>query len=67
MKYHNLHDFRTSTAFKEKFSDHFRDRRKLKLTSFLGGVINYALNILFVIPPGDDVILTSKFARSFSL
>ena len=41
--------FRTSTALKEKFSNHFKDIYKLKLltnfdanlTSFLGGVANY--------------------------
>ena len=48
MKYHILHDFRTSTSFKEKPSDYFKDLRKLELlanfdvnlTSFLGGVMN---------------------------
>ena len=53
MKYRILHDFRTSTPFKEKFSDHFEDLHKLKpltnfdayLTSFLGGVINYVINV----------------------
>ena len=47
-KYHILQDFKTSTQFDEKFSDHFKDLYKLKLlqnldvnlTSFLGGVIN---------------------------
>ena len=50
MKYHILHDFRTSTPFKKTSSDHFKNVYKLKLltnfdvnlTSFLGGVINYA-------------------------
>ena len=31
MKYHILHDFGTSTSFKEKSSDHFKDLQKLKL------------------------------------
>ena len=53
MKNHILHDFRTSTPFKEKSADHFKDLHKLKLVtdfdvnqmSFLGGAINYALNV----------------------
>ena len=53
MKYHILHDFRTSTAFKEKSSDHFTDLYKLRLltsfdvnmTSFLGRAPNYVLNL----------------------
>ena len=53
MKYHIFHVFRTSTAFKEKSSDHFKDIYKLKhltnfginMTSFLGGVPNYVLNL----------------------
>ena len=48
MKYHVLHDFVTSTPFKEKSSDHFKDFHKMELltnfdtslTSFLGGVMN---------------------------
>ena len=48
MKYHILHGSRTSTPFKEKFSEHFKNLNKMKvltnfdtnLTSFLGGVIN---------------------------
>ena len=48
MKYHILHDLRTSTPFKEKSSDHFKDLHKMELlthfdinlTSFLGGVMN---------------------------
>ena len=47
MKYHILHNFRTSTPFKEKSSDHFKDH-KMKLltnfeinpTSFLEGVMS---------------------------
>ena len=31
MKYHILYDFRSSTPFKEQFSVHFKDHRKLKL------------------------------------
>ena len=73
MKYHILHDFRTSTPFWEKSSDHFKNLHKLKLmtnfdfnlTSFLG-VISYVFNIKFISPPGDDVRWTSKFVRSFS-
>ena len=53
MKYHILHDFRTSTPFEEKSSDHFKDLHKLRLLtnfdvhliSFLGGFINYWLNV----------------------
>ena len=53
MKYHILHHIETSSPFKGKFSDHFKDLHKLKLlrhfdvnlTSFLGGVKNYALNV----------------------
>ena len=75
MKYHTLHDFRTSTPSKEKSSDPFKDLQKLKLltnfgvslTTFLGRVMNYTLNIQFIPPPGDDVRLTSKLVRSFSL
>ena len=55
----------TATPFKEKSSDHYKDLHKLKLltnfnvnlTSFLG-VTNYVLNVKFISPPGDDVILT---------
>ena len=31
MKYHTLHDLRTSSPFKEKLSDQFKDFDKLKL------------------------------------
>ena len=35
MKCHILHDFRTSTPFKEKSLEHFKDLHKLKfLTNF---------------------------------
>ena len=37
MKYHILHDFRTSIPFKEKSSDQF----DVNLTSHVGGVTNY--------------------------
>ena len=48
MKYHILHDFRTSNPFKEKSSDHFEDLHKIELLanfdanlmSFLGEVVN---------------------------
>ena len=48
MKYHFLHDFITSTPFKEKSSVHFKDFNKMELltnfdislTSFIGGVTN---------------------------
>ena len=46
MKYHVLHDFITSTPFKEKSSHHFKDLHKMELltnfslTSFIGGVTN---------------------------
>ena len=66
MKYHILHVFRTSTAFKEKSSNHFKENYKLKLvtnfdvkmTSFPGGVSNYVLNLQFITPPRNDVRLT---------
>ena len=53
MKYNILHDFRIPIPFKEKSSDHFKDLHKLKrlkyfdvhLTSFLGRVIDYVLNV----------------------
>ena len=53
MEYHSLHHFRTSTPFKEKSSDHFKDLHRLKLLTnldvnlilFRGGVINYVLNV----------------------
>ena len=53
MKYHILHDFRTSTGFEEKSSNHFKDLYKLKLLpnfdvnliSFLGGATNYVLSV----------------------
>ena len=46
MKYHILHDFRTSTSFEEKSSDHFEDLHELKLlTNFdVSSRRNYALN-----------------------
>ena len=51
--YHIMRDFRASTPFKEKSSDHFKDLHRLKLltnfevslTSSLGGVANYVLNV----------------------
>ena len=54
-----MSDFGTSNLFKEKFSDHFKDLHKLKiltnfdvnLTTFLGVVMNYVLNITFATPP----------------
>ena len=66
MKYHNLHDFSTSTPFEEKSSDHFRDLHELKLlinfdvnlTSFLGGVKIPVLNVKFIPTPGEEVRLT---------
>ena len=53
MKYHILHDFRTSVPFKKKTCDHLKDLQKTKflknfdvnLTTFPGEVINYVLNI----------------------
>ena len=48
---HFAYCFRTSTPFRKKHSDHFKDLHKLTLlthfdiilTSFLGGIINYVL------------------------
>ena len=53
MKYYILDDFGTSTRFKEISSDCFEDFHKLKLpknfdvilTSFLGAITNYVLNV----------------------
>ena len=53
MKYHILHVFRTSTAFREKYPDYFKDIYKLKLLTnfdvnmmpFVGGVPIYVLNL----------------------
>ena len=75
MKYHIFQVFRISTPLKEKSSGHFKDVHKLKLltnfdvvlTSFLGVVINYMLNIELITPPGNDVRFTSKFVRSLRL
>ena len=61
MKYHNLHDFRTSTSSKETSSDHYKDLQELKLlpnfdvnlTSSPGGVMNLTFNTLFRTPAGD--------------
>ena len=63
MKCHILHDFGTSTPFKEKSVDNFQDLHKLKLltdfdvslTSLLGGVTNYVSNIQFITFPRNDV------------
>ena len=75
MKYQISHVFRTSTTFKKKSSDNFKDLHQLKLlttfhvnlTSFLRGVVNYVLNAHFITPPGNEVSLTLKFVKSFSL
>ena len=74
MNYYILCDHRTSTPFKEKSFNHFKDLRKMKLlanfdvnlTSFLG-VMNYVWKVEFVPPPGNEVRLTSKLVISFSL
>ena len=65
MKYHILHDFKFSTSFKEKSSEHFKDLHKLKLlTSFdvnlislPGRLTNLLPNSSFSIPPRNDVRL----------
>ena len=52
-KYHILHVFNTSTAFKENSSNHVKDLYKMELltnfdvnmTSFLGRVPDYVLNL----------------------
>ena len=49
MKYHILHDFRTSTPFIEKSPDHFKDLHEMELltnfdvnvTSILSTLFNY--------------------------
>ena len=38
-----------------------------RLMSLLVGVVNNVLNVSFITPPEDDVRLTSKFVKSFSL
>ena len=46
MEYHILHDFRTSTPFKEKSSNHFKDLHTnfdVNLTS--SSPISYELNV----------------------
>ena len=70
MKYHILHDFRTSAPLKAKSSRHSKGLHKLKLltnvdvklTSFLGRVINYVLQRFSKLCEnwGGDVV-TSKF------
>ena len=75
MKYHILHDFRTSTPIQENPSDHFNNFHKLKLftnfdvglISLPGEFINNVLNVLFITPAGDEVRLISEYFRSFSL
>ena len=71
MKNNSLHDFKTSTPFKQNSSHHFKDFHKLKyLKNFdvnLTQVTNNVLNVQFITLPGDEVRLTSKFVRSFSL
>ena len=37
MKYHIFNDFRTSTPYKEKSSDHFKDLHKLELLKNFDG------------------------------
>ena len=49
MKYHIMHDFRTSIPFEEKSSHRFQDPHELKL-----------LKVTFLTHPSDDVILTYK-------
>ena len=58
-----------------KIADYFEDLHKLELlansdvnlTSFLGGVTNYVFNVKFIIPPRNEIRLTSKFVTSSSL
>ena len=47
MKYHILHDFRISTPFEEKSSDHFKDLHKLKLLT------NFDVDLIS--SPGRDI------------
>ena len=63
MKYHILHDFRTSTSFKEKSSDN----SDVNVTSLPGGDLNQMLNTLSITPHRNEVKLSSKFVRSFTL
>ena len=44
MKYHILHDFRTSALFEEKSSDHFKELHRLKLP------FNDVVNVNFITP-----------------
>ena len=73
IKYHILHDFRTSNPFNEKQSQYFKDLYRLTLLTNLD--VNLTLssegdttfNTLFITPPRNEVGLTSKFLRNFSL
>ena len=52
MTYHNFHDFRTPTPFKEKPSDHFKYLHKLKLLT------DFDVNLTSL--PGELEILRLK-------
>ena len=73
-KYQILHYFRSSSPFNEKSPDHFKDCHKFKLltnfgvnlTSFQGGITDNNLS-KFETPRADEVKMTSKFVRNFSL
>ena len=56
VKYHISHVFRTSTHFKENFSDGFKDIHKLK---FLKNFVT----LLIHTPPRNDIRLTSQFVK----
>ena len=46
MKHHILHEFRGSTIFKEKFSDHFKNPHTLMLMKNLVLVITWFVGLL---------------------
>ena len=66
MKYHILHDFRTSTPFKDLHKVRLLIDFDTNLTSSPGRVTNLTFDTLFIIPR-SEIRLTSKFVRSFSL
>ena len=75
MKYYISDDFRTSTPFEERSSDHLKDLDQLKwltnfevnLTSLPRRVMNYTFNTQCTTLLKNEVRLRSNFARTFSL
>ena len=54
MKYHIFHDFRTSTSFKEKSSDHFKDLHKRVVQPEVSRIIR---NKAVAMPPGTKMLI----------